>query len=346
MQTRNLPLTRRQAGEPYLERAIAALDRYPLRVAEVVYLGHSDNMTFRVAGPDGALYLLRLHRPVLAYWAGIRQLPEVIASELAWLEALAAQGGFYVQQPVRTRDGDLVAVLGLPGEEPLPATLLTWLPGSHFSPGAPGANPDRTAALVERYGELVARLHAFSAGWNPPAGLIRPEYDYDHFNRIFSRLSRGVDLGIYSEEIYWMLRAACQLILNEISALPDDPEHWGMIHADLHVGNFLVEGERVFPIDFSFCGFGHYLFDLSVCLTGGLLAGLRPVFLRGYRSVRPLPESELRAVEAYALAGRLSYYAYQVDNPAERAWLQRRIPEVVQNECARFLRGDTILWNI
>lgn len=288
---------------------------------------------------DGALYLLRLHQPSLQIWNGVRQLPEFIASELTWLEALA-DGGFPVQHPIRTRAGDLVARLQPEGAT-LPATLLTWMEGRHFSAQAPDA-----AAEIEQFGVLVGQLHDFSSHWLPPAGFARPSYDEDHFRRIFARLLRGVDLGIFSQEDYWTLRAACREIYRQISLLPVQPETWGVVHADLHVGNFLVQTERecqetrIIPIDFSFCGFGHYLFDLSVLLAGGLSAALRPAFLRGYRAVRPLLDDELRAVEAYALAGKLSYFAYQIDNPAERAWLQRRIPEVAQHDCARFLSDN------
>ena len=87
-------------------------------------------------------------------------------------------------------------------------------------------------------------------------------------------------------------------------------------------------------------------FDLSVCLAGGLKAALRPIFLDGYRSVRALPESSLRAVDAYCLAGAMSYYAYQIGNPAERAWLQRRIPEVANGIYTRFLAGERIFWGL
>lgn len=305
-------------------------------------MGHSDNITYRVEVPDGALYLLRLHQPSLNIWKGVRQLPEFIASELAWLEALA-EGGFPVQHPMRTHAGDLVASLQpegapLPESGPLPATLLTWQAGRHFTAQAPDAE-----AQIEQFGGLVGRLHDFSSGWSPPAGFARPSYDEDHFRRIFARLLRGVDLEVFSQENYWTLRAACREILRQISLLPAQPETWGMIHADLHVGNFLVCYEpqchepRIIPIDFSFCGFGHYLYDLSVVLAGGLSAALRPAFLRGYRAVRPLPDEAMRIMDAYALAGKLSYFAYQIDNPSERAWLMRRIPEVVQKDCARFL---------
>jgi Ser/Thr protein kinase RdoA (MazF antagonist) len=320
-----------------------ALQQYSLGETNLCFLGHSDNITFRVEEAAGSLYLLRLHKPALSYWAGIRQLPEVIASEQVWTEALAVEGGFAVQRPVSTRGGELVSSLLVENENPIPVTLLTWLAGEHFSTASPEAK-----AQIERLGALVARMHEFAAHWTPPAGFIRPKYDLDHFNRVLSRLLRGVDLGIFSEEIYRSLRAAIQAILDEIGMLPDGPENWGMVHADLHMGNFLVaEGEPgIIPIDFSFCGFGHYLFDISVCLAGGLKASLTPAFLAGYRGVRPLPEEDFRAVEAYAMSGRLSYYAYQIDNPVERAWLQRRIPEVAQNQVARFLRRERILFDL
>ncbi|MBE0698841.1 MAG: hypothetical protein IH586_18130 [Anaerolineaceae bacterium] len=48
-------------------------------------------------------------------------------------------------------------------------------------------------------------------------------------------------------------------------------------------------------------------------------------------------------MDAYALAGRVSYYAYLIDQPSERKWLQTHIPPLVENECSRFLRGESIL---
>ena len=324
--------------ELFTTLAEQALRAYPVQVEATCYLGHSDNLTFRVETVNDGLYLLRLHEPVAFFYRGIRQLPEVIASELVWMEALAREGGFQIQQPIYTRAGDLLGSVVAPEGETIPTTLLSWLEGEHFSPAVTGAEQ-----LVERFGELVGQMHNFASGWNAPPGFIRPTYDYDHFSRIFTRLLRGVDVGIFSEAIYRILHKTGQRILELIAQMPEDPQNWGMIHADLHVGNFLVHGGEVVPIDFSFCGFGHYLFDVSVCLAGGLKPNHRLDFLRGYRSQRPLPESDLRLVEAYALAGRVSYFAYQIENPTERRWLEGRIPQVAEGVCLKFLQDAPIL---
>lgn len=327
--------------QPFTAWAAAALQQYDLQAPSLHFLGHSDNLTFRVQAQDGSIYLLRLHKPVLAYLNGIRQQPEAIEAELLWMEALSQDGGFALQQPVYTRAGERVSSIQVESGESIPCTLLTWCPGQHFSLASPGAMEQ-----LERFGALVARMHEFASRWSPPPGFTRPQYDQGYFQRLFARLLRGVNLGVFSEDVYRILRAVGMAFMDEIDALPTSPDHWGMIHADLHVGNFLVDGDNIYPIDFSFCGMGHYLYDVSICLAGGLKPNLRPAFLTGYRSVRPLPESDLRAVEAYALSGRLSYYAYQIDNPAERAWLQRRIPEVALGECTRFLKRESFLFDL
>jgi Ser/Thr protein kinase RdoA (MazF antagonist) len=325
--------------EDFSQWARMALTFYPLENPAVHFIGHSDNLTFRVEDGE-AIYLLRLHKPVVPFYQGLRQVPQVIESELLWIKALA-EAGFAVQRPMQTHFGDLVAAIEVAGGEKVTCTLLSWIEGRHFTPSAPGA-----LEMIERFGTLVARMHEFAGGWTPPRVFTRPHYDTPHFQRVFARLLRGVDLGVFSEEVYRTLRATGQAIMDVIEGLPDDPANWGMIHADLHVGNFLVAEGQPAPIDFSFCGFGHYLFDLSVCLAGGLNASLRPAFMQGYRQVRAFPESDYRAVDAYVLAGRLSYYAYQVNNPSERAWLLRRLPEVAKGECSRFLEGETILWTV
>jgi Ser/Thr protein kinase RdoA (MazF antagonist) len=324
--------------EDFLRWARSVLSEYPLQVENLKFLGHSDNLTFRVESADGELYLLRLHYPVSLFYRGMRQLPAAISSELIWMEALYREGDVTVQQPVRSSDGEPLVQIVIEDGTSIPCTLLTWLEGAHFAPASPDAQE-----LVEQLGVLVARMHNFSVGWVPPQGLMRPRYDGDHFRRIFARLLHGVDLDVFSEGVYWTLRSTVREIMDEISQLTFDSNEWGMIHADLHVGNFLVNEKKIIPIDFSFCGYGHYLFDLSVCLTGGLKIDLRQSFLRGYRSLRTFPENSIRAVEAYALAGRVSYYAYLIDQPSERKWLQTHIPRLAENECSRFLHGESIL---
>lgn len=324
--------------EQLFRMAENALSQFPVEEYRLSFLGHSDNLTFRVETAQQELFLLRIHLPVLPNYRGFQPEESAISAELTWLDALCNEGGVDVQRPVATRSAGWVGHIVQEQGRSVPVTLLTWLPGEHFSPAAPGSE-----VLAERFGVLVAKLHNFSVAWKAPEGFDRPRYDTKFFRRQMKHLSRGFDHDIISEPDARQLQATSRAILRIIDDLPQTAQYLGLVHADLHVGNFLVDGSRIIPIDFSLCGFGHYLFDLSVCVSGGLKGELRESFLAGYQSLRPLEPGDRRVIEAYALAGRLSYFSSQMVNPTERSWLQRRLPQVIQNDCARFLAGESII---
>ena len=117
-----------------------------------------------------------------------------------------------------------------------------------------------------------------------------------------------------------------------------------MIHADLHSGNLLVRGEDVLVIDFSLCGYGSFLFDISIALVAGVPAEFRQDYLNAYRRCRPLPDELLPLVEAYGLAGVLSYCAFQVGNPEQWEWLTNRIPRLAAGECHRISTASPSIW--
>jgi Ser/Thr protein kinase RdoA (MazF antagonist) len=45
------------------------------------------------------------------------------------------------------------------------------------------------------------------------------------------------------------------------------PDLYGLIHADLHQGNYLFHGDEVRVIDFDDCGWGHFAHDLAVTVS-------------------------------------------------------------------------------
>ena len=64
-----------------------ALNAYPIALPTTTFLRHNENITFRVVDTrTNEAYLLRIHSPLAEAFRGERQLPEVIASELCWLE--------------------------------------------------------------------------------------------------------------------------------------------------------------------------------------------------------------------------------------------------------------------
>ncbi len=315
--------------------ALRALENYPLEVRRVVPLRVSENMTWRVEDQQGHAYLLRIHRASSAALAGERQHPGAIQSELEWLAVLSASG-MPVQRPQRSRAGKYVAMMELDGL-PVPCTLLSWLEGENYDP-ALHARPE----VIENFARLTAFLHSEALIWTVPRGFTRPNYGVEHFQRLFASLHGGVERNLIAAEDWVILRHASERLLEDIEASCALVGQWGMIHADLHGGNLLVRGDEVLVIDFSLCGYGSFLFDLSIALVAGVPAEYRRVYLEAYRRYRPFSDDLLPTLEAYGLAGVLSYCAFQMDNPEQWEWLTGRIPRLAAGECMKYLNGQPI----
>src|SRR5215472_13361404 len=94
------------------EWAEAALRAYALADPRVTLLGHHDTLTFQVVdGYTQAPYLLRLHSPATGALRSPRQQPDMVRSELQWLEALTEVPSLTSPRPVRTRAGALITTL-------------------------------------------------------------------------------------------------------------------------------------------------------------------------------------------------------------------------------------------
>jgi Ser/Thr protein kinase RdoA (MazF antagonist) len=126
--------------------AIKALQAYGLDSARLRALTNSENMTFRVDGPVGQRYVLRIHQPG-------RNTTEEIACELAWLAALRRETDLGVPDPVIAQNGSFVVLAdadGVPG--PRPCVLFRWLDGVFMG--------DRLGvAELRKVGAFMARLH-------------------------------------------------------------------------------------------------------------------------------------------------------------------------------------------
>jgi Ser/Thr protein kinase RdoA (MazF antagonist) len=330
-----------EPAEEFLTWARQALEDFGLPEATPTFIGQSENVTFRVENEDtGEQYLLRLHKPLTQNFLGIRQQPRAIESELEWLEALGRDTAIGVPQPVRNRAGQLVITVTAADYNRTPCTLFRWREGVPLEVNSPEA-PE----LVKQLGALLAQLHQHAGTWKTPNDFLRPTYGADYLIQVVSQLHAGVEMGIVREQDHAIIQRTLENVASLVLRLDLNPENWGLNHNDLHPGNCLVWEGRLYPIDFSMCGFGYYVFDIGTCL-GSLPVALRQPFLHGYLSRRPLPTNYLRLVEGCLILSRMSYYALILPNPSAQARLKSRIPQVVESVCQKFLSGEYFLFDV
>ena len=137
-----------------------------------------------------------------------------------------------------------------------------------FNPEILKQTTDKTqqTQIFHQLGQISAKIHNQGVNWQIPKGFQRLSFDADG--------CRG-NAPFWGRfwEIPQLTDAERQRILDIRSAihriLSDYGKHQGtysMIHADLHPGNLLVNGNQLAIIDFDDAGFGWHQYELVAAL--------------------------------------------------------------------------------
>ena len=316
-----------------------ALEAYGLSGARLTFLRYFANVTYRVDLPGPVTkepdpgpyrpnrYLLRVL--LSGNWA-------YALGEMTWLAALSREAGLPVPQPVPTLEGELqtrITTPGIPGGRIV--SLMRWVDGR--KPPA-----ELQPRYLRAWGRMVARLHQFAAGWQPPEGFQRYVWDWEG-------LLGGRGFGCPVEELVSSmprpLREPFVVVSHQaravMEALGRGPDAYGMVHGDMYPENLLLRDGEVLPIDFEDCGFGYWLWDIAVALSEQPWTAAwyrrRDAFLNGYGEVLTLPASQLEHLDLFMAAQYATCVVWAsqfiVDDPARRA----------QHETWRDENGDLLL---
>ncbi len=317
-----------QAGQvARLERlGRTALSEFGVEPIALEPLVHAENTTFKVTSPQGK-FCLRISRPGYQSTANLR-------SEIAFLADLRAEG-FRVPSPWQAR----VVTAAVPDvPEPRDCVLFAWMEGEfrrevRTSP--------KEAALV---GRTMAAMHDFALRWTPPAGFERQR---GHHWAYLERGALPIDAPnpMLSEEDRRLALETEAMARELLNAIPKDAANWGLIHADLHVGNLLFEGEHLNVIDFDDLGWGYWLSDFAAALAYETMREeyptIRDVMLGGYAEVRPLPPDAERLLprliqtRCYSV---IDWVLQRSDNPMLRA----EGPAWIEGFCATIRKQRTL----
>ena len=326
--------------DTYERIAKAALNQYPIVPEKLQFLGHSENVTFCVEAVEEK-YLLRIHQPISGLKDDIWQRPDVIESELLWLDALHRETNVTVQEPVQNLQGGWVTqVLVDDTQDVFSCSLLRWIDGCT-------SDTRRTAQQAHQLGSLIAQLHRHSSQWELPENFVRPTFDENSLRTALESLYPAVSHGLISPENYRLLTLTTQKIDSMMKTLgqAQDIWGWGLIHADLHEGNYLFHNEEIRPIDFARCGFGYYLYDLAESLDH-FLPQIRTSFFEGYETIAKLPSNYLKIAEGFSIMSSIESFAFHGNNPKEHEWLSNTVKYVAEKHIRKYLEGESFLLDV
>ena len=280
------------------ERALAL---HGITDARLTLLAHSENVVYRVDAPSGRRFALRVHRTDY-------HTPAELRSELAWLEALAADG-FDVPAPVRGPDGDLLVFAEAVQTPARPCSLLRWMSGRR-------CRAHRTTRHLAALGGLLARLHAHARDWQRPAWFTRKPLGWPQLftDTAVADVDATTACKVFSAEQMQLFEDVRGSV--HASELEPHDETHGLIHADLHFANVVfAPGLHARPIDFDDCAIGPWVLDVATTLGAvsdePSFPALRQALLEGYVSVRNLSDRELALLDRF-IAGRFVLLALYV----------------------------------
>jgi Ser/Thr protein kinase RdoA (MazF antagonist) len=322
-------------AETYEHIAKAAINQYAVIPSEIRFLGQSGNVTFYVETPESN-FLLRIHQALPGSQDDIWQKPDVIESELKWLAALRHETNITVQEPVQNLASRWVTqVLADDTQDVFNCSLLRWIDGRV-------SNIERTPQQAYNLGLLMAQLHLHSNQWKLPQNFVRPVFDENLFRTALEAFYPAVTIGLVSLEHYEMLTAAAEKIFAMMKTFGTAPDVWGLIHADLHDGNYLFYNEEIRPIDFARCGFGHYLYDIGESIQY-LMPQVRNSFFEGYQTTGKLPDGYLQAVEGFFIMATIGNYSFHLNNPEEHKFISDDVQHIAKTLISKYLEDESFL---
>lgn len=172
-------------------------------------------------------------------------------SILAWMAYLAAHGAS-VPEPLPSKNENLVEVISSPEWE--------WLAVAYSQ--AEGILSEEIPldqwndVQFQTLGKSIGKIHAIARGYVPPNGVSY--IDWEVGGNLFNR---------QIENELWLEERQSR-VLEKIRALPRPTDAYGLVHCDLHFGNFFVDTHKqiVTLIDFDDCAYGWFVMDIAVLL--------------------------------------------------------------------------------
>ncbi len=220
----------------------SAAERFDIPLDSIRELDGFENYIYSCTSPRGDSVLRIGHE--------LHRTPAMTRGEIHWVDTLAKHG-VSVPRVFPSRRGALVEVI--PAED-----------GSCFSAvlleKAPGRSPRRedwNAGLLRQVGSLLGKMHRIAQAYQPPSPAERrPDWHADMANFARKFLPPGNEGVIQKHEE----------LMAHLATLPVDSTGYGLIHQDVHGGNFFVADGGITLFDFDDCLYAWFMHDVAMTL--------------------------------------------------------------------------------
>lgn len=316
-----------------MEQAVAKLmtkqvvqegqSRFSCDFGEIKPLGDFENYVYEVS-KEGTPHILRLthcsHRTI-----------EMVEAELDWLNHLSKHG-VSVAMAIRSNHDRLGEVIET-GDSYFIASLFEKAPG-HMVTDQTG---EWGVALFEEWGRTIGKMHQATTQYQSTANIAKRPFWYE--NDLVVNFSKYIPIGQNR------VREKAKKHFTLLKKLPCESNQFGLIHGDVHSGNFFVQdGKRITVFDFDDTEFHWFVSDIAISLYYSLwwtkdvdhqtfAKTYMKAFLKGYRKEYDLDQEWIARIPIFMRLRDILLYAVfhkkmDLDKMGER---QKKLIDDIRN---------------
>ncbi len=178
-----------------------------------------------------------------------------ISGELEWVNYLA-DNNVGVSRAVPSKEGRLAEVVSLEQSHQSDETFYTVVVFEK-APGRLATKDDWNDALFTNWGRMLGQMHALTKSYQPSdPSFKRPAWHED------SDLNGVRHIPTSQVAVIEKHRQ----MMAYFKSLPTNIDSYGLVHEDMHHGNFFVDKDRITVFDFDDCQYHWFAADISIPL--------------------------------------------------------------------------------
>jgi Ser/Thr protein kinase RdoA (MazF antagonist) len=263
-------------------------------------LGDFENYVFKAYG-NGNPFALRIthssHRNI-----------EEIESELDWVNYLHANH-VHCPKALTSLNGKLIETIDADDGTYFFACLFSYVDGHPVKINSKEFDEN----LFYAWGKATGRMHAVTKKYKPLVGIKkRPSWHEEEL----------LDIKKYVEDKIVIVNT--NRLIEEIRLLPQNLENYGLIHTDIHSGNFFYDGDTIHVFDFDDCSYHWFASDIAIPLYYSVYYGYQnkseqekevfakhflKYFLKGYETENPIPNHLMKQLPLFLKLRDITLYS-------------------------------------
>lgn len=265
-------------------------------LVKVAELFHADGRDLKLLGGfSNNVYECKKdnHSFILKFYLSSMYKKEKLEAELDWISFLM-RSGVNVTAPLPSINGNYLEIIHEDNNESYYVLAFEKAEGVLIDTDNP---TEWNSKLFYKWGKTMGKLHSLSKIYHPPGNIKKQNWNE---GTIFTKDLEGLNETIIQK---W------EEYVDVLKTYPRNGEFYGMIHNDLHHGNFYLHDNEIVLFDFGDCEYNWFVYDIAIVL---------------YHAIQTINEDDIQLRKDFASDFFSTFMqGYFTENKLDTYWLSK-----------------------